>query len=317
MTKTDNQNSNNNMQAQADTRVELAGVKLKNPVIPASGTFGYGAEFRDLYDLNILGGISFKGTTAEERFGNPLPRIAECPNGMLNAVGLQNPGVKIVTTEKLPELRQYFTGPLIANISGFSVEEYVFCAEAVSKAEGVEIIEVNISCPNVHGGGASFGQDPAAAAEVTAAVKAVTDKPVFMKLTPNYTDIVEVAIACEKAGADGISMINTVTGMRIDIKTRKSILSTGAGGYSGPGIFPIAIAMVNKVSKAVDIPIIGMGGISSAEDVLEMIMAGASAVQIGAANLVDPWACEKICRELPLKMDELGIRTLDEIRGII
>ena len=296
--------------------VSLSGVTLKNPVIPASGTFGFGREFAPLYDLNVLGSLSFKGTTGEARFGNPTPRIAECPAGMLNSVGLQNPGVDRVTAEELPALRRLFRGPVIANISGFSAEEYVRCVEALTNEEQVAILEINISCPNVRHGGMAFGTDPAAAAEITRAVRAVATKPVYMKLSPNVTDIVSVAKACEDAGADGLSLINTLLGMRIDLQRRRPVLANTYGGYSGPGIFPVALRMVHQVTGAVKIPVIGMGGVSTARDVIEMMMAGARAVQVGAANLVDPMACPRIIETLPEEMDRLGIRTLAEIERV-
>ncbi len=296
--------------------VTLSGVELKNPVIPASGTFGFGQEFAPLYDLNILGSLSFKGTTGEARFGNPTPRIAECPAGMLNSVGLQNPGVERVVAEELPALRKIFQGPIIANISGFSEDEYVRCVEALTREEQVAILEINISCPNVRHGGMAFGTDPRAAAEITRAVKAVATKPVYMKLSPNVTDITAIAKACEDAGADGLSLINTLLGMRIDLQRRRPVLANTYGGYSGPGIFPVALRMVHQVTGAVKIPVIGMGGVSTARDVIEMMMAGASAVQVGAANLVDPMACPKIIEDLPTEMDRLGIRTLREITRV-
>lgn len=294
---------------------ELCGVKLDNPVIPASGTFGYGQEFARLYDINILGSISFKGTTLHERYGNPLPRIAETSGGMLNSVGLQNPGVDHVIEHELPEFRSIYHKPLIANISGFSIDEYTETAEKLDAQDQVGILEINISCPNVHNGGMSFGTSPQAAAEVTRAVKRVTHKPVFMKLTPNVTDIVEIAKACEDAGADGISMINTLMGMRIDLKKRAPLLANQTGGLSGPAVFPVALRMVWQTAKAVSVPIIGMGGISSAEDVIEMMMAGASAVEIGAANLVNPYACKEIIEDLPAAMEKLHIQSLQEIIG--
>ncbi len=300
-----------------DTRVNLCGLTLDNPVIPASGTFGYGQEFAKLYDINILGSISFKGTTPNERFGNPLPRIAECPQGMLNSVGLQNPGVEVVTARELPELAKIYSKPVIANISGFSIEDYVTCAKAMDKENQVGIIEVNISCPNVHNGGMAFGTSAREAAEVTEAVMSVTSKPVFMKLSPNVTDVAGIAKACEDAGAAGISLINTLLGMRIDINRRKPVLANKMGGFSGPAIFPVALRMVYQVSQAVDIPIIGMGGVSSADDVIEMMMAGATAVQIGAANLVNPYICKEIIEELPEKMKALGIQNINEIIGVI
>lgn len=299
-----------------DTRVTLSGITLDNPVIPASGTFGYGREFAELYDINILGSLSFKGTTEEARLGNPLPRIAECPSGLINSVGLQNPGVEAVCREELPNLAKIYSKPVIANISGFSIEEYVFCAKAMDKAEQVGIIEVNVSCPNVHNGGMAYGVCAESAAEVTRAVKAVTSKPVYIKLSPNVTDIVEIAKACEEAGADGISLINTLLGMRIDIKTRKPVIANKMGGFSGPAIFPVAVRMVYQVANAVKIPVIGMGGVSSARDVIEMMMAGATAVQVGAANLVNPYACKEIIEDLPGVMEELGIEKLEDIIGI-
>lgn len=300
-----------------DTRVTLSGLTLDNPVIPASGTFGYGQEFAKLYDLDILGSISFKGTTVEERYGNELPRIAECSQGMLNSVGLQNPGLDTVCSRELKEMAEIFHKPVVANVSGFSIEEYVTCAAAMDKEDQVGIIEVNISCPNVHNGGMSFGVMPEAAAEVTRAVKEVTTKPVYMKLTPNVTDITEIARACEDAGADGLSLINTLLGMRIDIRRRKPVLANKMGGFSGPAIFPVALRMVYQVAHAVKIPVIGMGGISTAEDVIEMMMAGATAVQVGAANLTDPYACKRIIEDLPQVMEELGIERLEDIIGII
>ncbi len=299
-----------------DLSVTLSGVTLKNPVIPASGTFGFGQEFAAFYDLNLLGAISFKGTTAEARFGNPTPRIAECPAGMLNSVGLQNPGVAHVIAEELPAMRKRFAGPIIANISGFSVDEYVRTAALLTKEEQVEILEINISCPNVRHGGMAFGTDPAAAAEVTRAVKSVATKPVYMKLSPNVTDITAIARACEEAGADGLSLINTLLGMRIDLCRRKPVLANVMGGYSGPGVFPVALRMVYQVTGAVSIPVIGMGGVTTARDVIEMMMAGAKAVQVGAANLVDPMACPNIIRQLPGEMDRLGIQSLREIERV-
>lgn len=301
----------------ADLRVTLSGITLDNPVIPASGTFGYGKEFAEIYDINILGSISFKGTTKEPRLGNPLPRIAECTAGLINSVGLQNPGVEKVCEEELPELRRIFKKPLIANISGFSPEEYEYCARAMDKEEQVGIIEVNVSCPNVHNGGMAYGVLPESAAEITKVVKAATKKPVYIKLSPNVTDIVSIACACEEAGADGLSLINTMLGMRIDIRTRKPVIANRMGGFSGPAIFPVAVRMVNQVYHAVKIPVIGMGGVSKAEDVIEMMMAGASAVQVGAANLVNPYACREIIEELPALMDRLGIERLSDIVGIV
>ena len=295
--------------------VDLCGIELDNPIIPASGTFGYGYEFAELYDINILGTFSFKGTTREPRYGNPTPRIAEAPGGMLNAVGLQNPGVDAVISEELPRLSQVFQKPVMANVSGFSLDEYVEVCQKLNACEQVGWLEVNISCPNVHGGGMAFGTDPKAAAEVTAAVKKVTTKPVIMKLSPNVTDISAVAKACEDAGADAISLINTILAMRIDLKTRKPLLANGTGGLSGPAVFPVALRMVYQAAKAVRIPIIGLGGIASAEDVIEMMLAGATAVQIGAANLTQPFICRDIIQRLPSVMDMLGINNLKEITG--
>lgn len=300
-----------------DMRVALGDWVLDNPIIPASGTFGFGREFAQLYDLNILGSLSFKGTTVDPRPGNAAPRIAECPMGMINAVGLENPGLDNVIREELHALKKVFHKKVIANISGFSIEEYVTCAKAMDGVDQVGIIEVNISCPNVRGGGLAFGQDPKLAAEVTGAVKKITTKPVYIKLSPNVTDITVVAKACEEGGADGLSLINTLLGMRIDIKRRKPILANTMGGLSGPAIFPIALGMVYQVAKAVKIPVIGMGGISSAEDVMEMIMAGATAVQIGAANLVNPWICRDIIEALPPLMEELSISKFQEVRGVL
>lgn len=298
-----------------NTKVTLSGITLDNPIIPASGTFGYGYEFAELYDINILGSFSFKGTTREPRFGNPTPRIAECTGGMINSVGLQNPGIEKVIKEELPKMKTVFHKPVIANISGFSEEEYVFCSEKIDKEDQVGIIEVNVSCPNVHHGGMSFGTSPEAAAEVTRAVKAVTAKPVYIKLSPNVTDIVSIAKACEEAGADGISLINTLMGMRIDLKTGKPVIANKMGGFSGSAIFPVAVRMVYQVYEAVKIPIIGMGGVSSAEDVVEMMLAGATAVQIGAANLVEPFACKNIIEALPSVMKKYGIKDLNDIIG--
>ena len=295
--------------------VNLCGIELSNPVIPASGTFGFGYEFAELYDINELGTFSFKGTTREPRFGNPTPRIAECPGGMINAVGLQNPGVEKVISEELPKLAKCFHKPVMANISGFSVEDYVYTCEKLDKEPQVGWLEVNISCPNVHGGGMAFGTSPEAAAEVTRAVKAVTTKPVIIKLSPNVTDIVAIAKACEEAGADGISLINTMLGMRINLNTRKPIIANTMGGYSGPGIFPVAVRMVYQVAHAVKIPVIGMGGVSSAEDVIEMMLAGATAVEIGAANLVNPYICRDIIRKLPEVMEKYRIENLNDIIG--
>ena len=296
-----------------NTKVSLCGVELDNPVIPASGCFGYGYEFAELYDINCLGTFSFKGTTLTPRFGNPTPRIAEYAGGLLNAVGLQNPGVDAVISEELPKLARVFHKPVMANISGFSVEEYVTVAARLDQCDQVGWLEVNVSCPNVHGGGMSFGTDPAAAAEVTAAVKKVSSKPVIVKLSPNVTDITEIARACEGAGADGLSLINTVLGMRIDLKTRKPILANVTGGMSGPGIFPLALRMVWQVSRAVKIPVVGMGGVSSAADVIEMLLAGAAAVEIGAANLVDPYASRDIVAALPAEMEKYGIERLSDL----
>ncbi|MBP3634614.1 MAG: dihydroorotate dehydrogenase [Oscillospiraceae bacterium] len=298
-----------------NTKVNLCGITLDNPVIPASGTFGFGQEFHELYDINCLGSFSFKGTTLEPRFGNPTPRIAECPSGMLNAVGLQNPGVDHVITHELPELRKIFHKPVMANISGFAVEEYVQVCEKLDREDGIGWLEVNISCPNVHGGGMSFGTDPKAAAEVTGAVRAVTKKPIIIKLSPNVTDIVSIAKACEDAGADGVSLINTLMGMRLNLRTRKPIIANVTGGYSGPAVFPVAVRMVYQVSKAVSIPVVGMGGVSTAKDVLEMMMAGATAVEVGAANLVDPFASKNIVEDLPKVMQEYGIESLTDIIG--
>lgn len=300
-----------------DTSVMLSGIKLDNPIIPASGTFGYGQEFSQFYNLDILGSISFKGTTLEPRFGNPGPRIAECPSGMINSVGLQNPGLDAVVNQELPALKQIFHKPLIANISGFSKEEYVECARVMDSQDQVGIIEVNVSCPNVHNGGMAYGVLPESAAEITEAVKQVTSKPVYIKLSPNVTDIVEIAKACETAGADGLSLINTLLGMRIDIRKREPVIANKMGGFSGPAIFPVAVRMVYQVANAVDIPVIGMGGISSTDDVIEMMMAGATAVQIGAANLVDPYICRDIINQLPCKMEQLGIDKLSDIIGVV
>ncbi len=298
-----------------NTKVELCGLTLDNPVIPASGCFGYGKEFSELYDINILGSFSFKGTTKDPRFGNPTPRIAECTAGMINSVGLQNPGIEEVVTNILPAMKEYYKKPVIANVGGFSVEEYAYCCERLNECDQVGIIEVNISCPNVHGGGISFGTSPAEAAKVTAAVKKVTSKPVVIKLTPNVTDIVSIAKACEEAGADGISMINTLLGMRINLKTKKPIIANKMGGFSGDAIFPVAVRMVYQVYEAVNIPIIGMGGISSAEDVIEMMLAGASAVQVGAANLINPYAAKEIIEQLPTAMAKYKINNLKDIIG--
>lgn len=298
-----------------NTAVSLCGLTLDNPIIPASGTFGFGYEFAQWYDINILGTFSFKGTTKNPRFGNPTPRIAETPSGMLNAVGLQNPGIDKVISEELPKLKEVFHKPVMANISGFSLEEYVHCCERIDKESQVGLIEVNISCPNVHNGGMSFGTCPESAYEVTKAVKAVTTKPVIMKLSPNVTDIVSIAKACEEGGADGVSLINTLMGMRLDLKRRKPIIANTTGGLSGPAVFPVALRMVWQVYNAVNIPIVGMGGVSTADDVIEMMLAGATAVEVGAANLVDPLACKKIIEALPKRMEELGIKDLKEIIG--
>ena len=298
-----------------NTKVNLCGIELDNPVIPASGTFGFGYEFAEIYDINELGTFSFKGTTKDARFGNPTPRIAECPNGMINAVGLQNPGVENVISRELPKLKECFHKPVMANVSGFSVEDYAYTCQRLDAQEQVGWLEVNVSCPNVHGGGMSFGTQPEAAAEVTRAVKAVTKKPVIIKLSPNVTDIVSIAKACEDAGADGISLINTMLGMRIDLRRKKPVIANTMGGYSGPGIFPVALRMVYQVSKAVSVPVIGMGGVSSAEDVIEMMLAGATAVEIGAANLVNPFASRDIVRQLPQAMNKYGIENLTDIIG--
>ena len=297
--------------------VNLCGIEIDNPIIPASGTFGFGYEFAEIYDINKLGTFSFKGTTKDPRFGNPTPRIAECTAGMINAVGLQNPGVEKVISEELPKLKKCFNKKVMANVSGFSVEDYAYTCERLDKCEQVGWLEVNVSCPNVHGGGMSFGTDPSAAAEVTRAVKKVTEKPVIIKLSPNVTDIVAIAKACEDAGADGISLINTLLGMRIDLRTKKPVIANKMGGFSGSAIFPVAVRMVYQVANAVKIPVVGMGGVSSAEDVLEMMLAGATAVQVGAANLIDPCASLKIIENLPNTMDKYNINTLKEIiRGV-
>lgn len=299
----------------AEMKVELCGIELDNPIIPASGTFGYGYEFAELYDINILGTFSFKGTTRDARFGNPTPRIAECTSGMINAVGLQNPGVDKVISEELPRLKKCFHKKVMANVSGFSVDDYAYTCERLDKCEQVGWLEVNVSCPNVHGGGMSFGTSPEAAAEVTRAVKAVTKKPVLIKLSPNVTDIVSIAKACERAGADGISLINTLLGMRIDLRTKRPVIANKMGGFSGSAIFPVAVRMVYQVAHAVDIPVVGMGGVSSAEDVIEMMLAGATAVEIGAANLVDPFICKSIIEQLPSVMEKYKINSLKEIIG--
>ena len=295
--------------------VNLCGIEMDNPIIPASGTFGFGYEFAELYDINCLGTFSFKGTTKDPRFGNPTPRIAECTAGMINAVGLQNPGVDKVIAEELPKLKKCFHKPVMANVSGFAIEDYAYTCQRLDAEEQVGWLEVNVSCPNVHGGGMSFGTSSEAAAEVVKAVKAVTTKPVIVKLSPNVTDIVAIAKACEAAGADGISLINTLLGMRIDLKTKKPVIANKMGGFSGPAIFPVAVRMVYQVSHAVNIPVVGMGGVSTAEDVIEMMLAGATAVEVGAANLVDPYVCEKIIRDLPAAMDRYGITNLKDIIG--
>ena len=295
--------------------VNLCGIEMDNPIIPASGTFGFGYEFAELYDINCLGTFSFKGTTKDPRFGNPTPRIAECTAGMINAVGLQNPGVDKVIAEELPKLKQCFHKPVMANVSGFAIEDYAYTCQRLDAEEQVGWLEVNVSCPNVHGGGMSFGTSPEAAAEVVRAVKAVTTKPVIVKLSPNVTDIVAIAKACEAAGADGISLINTLLGMRIDLKTKKPVIANKMGGFSGPAIFPVAVRMVYQVSHAVNIPVVGMGGVSTAEDVIEMMLAGATAVEIGAANLVNPYVCQEIIRDLPAAMDRYGITNLKDIIG--
>ena len=300
-----------------EMKVSLCGIELDNPVIPASGTFGFGYEFAELYDINMLGTFSFKGTTKDARFGNPTPRIAETPNGMINAVGLQNPGVEKVISEELQKLKKCFHKPVMANVSGFSIEEYVYTCEKIDKCAEVGWIEVNVSCPNVHGGGMAFGTSPEGAAAVTRAVKAVTTKPIIVKLSPNVTDIVAIAKACEEAGADGISLINTLLGMRIDLRTKKPVIANKMGGFSGPAIFPVAVRMVYQVAHAVNIPVVGMGGVSSAEDVIEMMLAGATAVEVGAQNLVDPYACKKIIEDLPGVMKKYGIESLSDIIGAV
>ena len=298
-----------------NTKVTLCGLEMDNPIIPASGTFGFGYEFAELYDINCLGTFSFKGTTRDPRFGNPTPRIAECPEGMLNAVGLQNPGVDAVIAKELPKLRECFHKPVMANVSGFSIEEYVTTCEKLDAIDSIGWLEVNISCPNVHGGGMSFGTSAEAAAEVTKAVRAVTKKPLIIKLSPNVTDIASIAKACEAAGADGISLINTLLGMRIDLRKRKPLLANKTGGYSGPAIKPVAVRMVYQVYDAVKIPIVGMGGVSTAEDVIEMMLAGATAVEVGAANLVNPFACKEIIEDLPRVMEKYNIQSLTDIIG--
>ena len=298
-----------------DLSVSLCGIKLDNPIIPASGTFGYGYEFAELYDINMLGTFSFKGTTKDARFGNPTPRIAECTSGMINAVGLQNPGVDKVISHELPELKKCFNKKVMANVSGFSIEDYAYTCERLDKEEQVGWLEVNVSCPNVHGGGMSFGTSPEAVAEVTRAVKKVTAKPVIIKLSPNVTDIVSIAKACEDAGADGISLINTLLGMRIDLRTKKPVIANKMGGFSGDAIFPVAVRMVYQVANAVKIPVVGMGGVSSAENVIELMLAGATAVEVGAANLVNPYACRDIINDLPRVMDKYNIKNLSDIIG--
>lgn len=300
-----------------DLSVNLAGMQMDNPIVPASGTFGFGNEFKDFYDINILGSFSFKGTTKDARFGNPTPRIAECKNGMINAVGLQNPGVHHVIEHELPEMKKYFHKKVIANVSGFSVDDYAYTCELLDREEQVGILEVNVSCPNVHGGGMSFGTSPEAAAEVTKAVKAVTTKPVFIKLSPNVTDIVSIAKACEEAGADGICLVNTLLGMRVDIKRRQPVIANKIGGFSGDAIFPVAVRMVYQVSKACNIPVMGCGGVSTAKDVIEMMMAGATAVQVGAANLVNPYVCKDIIEQLPAECEKLGIEKISDIIGVV
>lgn len=299
------------------TSVNLCGMELKNPVVPASGTFGFGLEASSFYDINCLGGISLKGTTLDPRFGNECPRIAECPGGMINSVGLQNPGVKVLVGEKIPALRKIYGGVVIANVSGFGIEEYEKCCSAVSASPGVDIIEVNVSCPNVHGGGLAFGTDASTAAEVTRAVKKVSTKPVFIKLSPNVTDIAAIARACEDAGADGLTLINTILGMRIDIRRRKPVVANKYGGFSGRAVLPVALRMVNQVRNACSLPIMGCGGVSCASDVVEMMMAGATAVQVGAENLRNPMVCSDIVKELPLLMEELHIENINEIIGIV
>ena len=297
--------------------VTLAGVTFANPVVPASGTFGFGLEMKDVYDLNVLGGISLKGTTSEARFGNPTPRIAECPDGMINSVGLQNPGIDVLVNEKVPQLRRHYSGVVIANISGFSVDEYVHCCEKADACPGIDMLEVNVSCPNVHNGGMAFGTDPACAAQVTEAVRKVSRKPVFIKLSPNVTDIVSIARACEEAGADGLTLINTLLGMRIDIKSRRPVIANRMGGFSGHAVLPVAVRMVNQVAKACSIPVMGCGGVSCAEEVIEMMMAGATVVQVGAENLRNPMVCRDIVEALPALMDRLGIGNLRDITGIV
>lgn len=298
-----------------NTKVNLCGLELDNPIIPASGTFGYGYEFAEIYDINILGSFSFKGTTKEPRFGNPTPRIAECDRGMINSVGLQNPGVEKVISEELPKLKKCFDKKVVANVGGFSIDEYCYCCEKLDKEEQVGILEVNISCPNVHNGGMSFGTVPESAYEVTKAVKAVTSKPVMMKLSPNVTDITAIAKACEEGGADGISLINTLLGMKIDLKSKKPVVANKMGGFSGPAILPVAVRMVYQVYEAVNIPVMGLGGVATAEDVIEMMLAGATAVQVGAENLVNPYVCKEIIENLPKVMEKYGIDSLSDIIG--
>ncbi len=300
-----------------DLSVNFCGMEMDNPVVPASGTFGYGKEFKDFYDINILGSFSFKGTTKDARFGNPTPRIAECSSGMINAVGLQNNGVHHVIEHELVEMKQYFNKKVIANVSGFSVDDYAYTCSLLDKQEQVGILEVNVSCPNVHGGGMNFGTDPKCAAEVTKAVKAVTSKPVVIKLSPNVTDIVSIAKACEEAGADGVCLINTMLGMRIDLNKRKPVIANKMGGFSGDAIFPVAVRMVYQVSRACNIPVMGCGGVSSAKNVIEMMMAGATAVQVGAANLVNPYVCKEIIEALPAECEKLGINKLSDIIGVV
>ena len=298
-----------------NTKVNLCGIEMDNPIIPASGTFGFGYEFAELYDINVLGTFSFKGTTKDPRFGNPTPRIAETPGGMINAVGLQNPGVEKVMSEELVKMKKVFHKPVMANVSGFSLEEYAYTVEKLDAEEQIGWFEVNISCPNVHGGGIAFGTNPEAAASVTKAVRAVTKKPLLIKLSPNVTNIAEIAKACEAEGADGISLINTLLGMRIDLKKKKPVIANKMGGFSGSAIFPVALRMVYQVYEAVKIPLVGMGGVSSAEDVIEMMLAGATGVQVGAANLIDPFACKTIIEKLPETMEKYGIKSLEEIIG--
>ena len=300
-----------------DTSVILSGLRLDNPVIPASGTFGFGREFSEYYDLDILGSFSFKGTTREARFGNPTPRIAECTSGLINSVGLQNPGIDAVIAEELPRMKEYFHKPVIANISGFSIDEYRYCCERIDAQEQVGLIEVNVSCPNVRHGGMSFGTSPESAAEVTRAVKEVTTKPVYIKLSPNVTDIVAIARACEEAGADGLCLINTLLGMRIDTMRRRAVIANTMGGFSGPAVFPVAVRMVYQVARACSVPVIGCGGVASASDVIEMMMAGATAVEVGSANLVNPYACKEIIEALPAEMERLEIEKLSDIIGIV